>query len=180
MVKISFAWALIARLSIVGCFVHSTAHGAKADETCSETDGTCSAAAASSSKALQCGIYMAPSTLGEETNMGIYTGLPRAKDDVVVQEIAVPLLFREWADHTPGYTDGDLWHRYIWEGPVMDIETYTETDRSDSRAVFVPGVGCTINGTAVSAFAALPIRPTRRVVASCVPITHSSFFNAMT
>jgi hypothetical protein len=154
MVKLSFSWALMARLAVVGSFVHSTAHAAANDETCSATDGTCSAAAApsSSSKALQCGIYMAPSTLGEETNMGIYTGLPRTKDDVVVKEIAVPLLFREWADHTPGYTDGDLWHRYIWEGPVMDIETYTETDRSDSRAVFVPGVGCTINGTCACLF----------------------------
>jgi hypothetical protein len=144
MVKLSVSWALaLARLSIVGSLLVQITI-AKTDETCSATDGTCSASA---SAALQCGIYMAPSTLGEETNMGIYTGVPRAKDDVVVKEIAVPLLFREWADHPSGYTDGDLWHRYIWEGPVMDIESYTETDRSDSRAVFVPGVGCTINGT---------------------------------
>jgi hypothetical protein len=42
-------------------------------------------------------------------------------------------------------TDGVLWERYIWEGPVTDIETYIETDRDQSKAVFVPGIGCTVN-----------------------------------
>jgi SET domain len=28
----------------------------------------------------------------------------------------------------------------------MDLESYTDTDRDDARAAFVPGVGCTING----------------------------------
>ena len=68
-------------------------------------------------------------------------------DDVVnYPEIAIPLLFREWADHPEGFVDGALWERYIWEGYVMDIESYVDFDREMSRAVFVPGVGCTING----------------------------------
>lgn len=38
-----------------------------------------------------------------------------------------------------------LWERYVWEGPVTDLDTYTDTNRDDSRAVFVPGIGCTVN-----------------------------------
>jgi SET domain len=95
---------------------------------------------------LECGTYMAPSTLGEDTNMGIYTGTPLAKDDKVnFPEIAIPLLFREWGSHTEGYDDGVLWDRYIWEGPVANLEPYDDKNREDSRAVFVPGIGCTVN-----------------------------------
>jgi hypothetical protein len=43
------------------------------------------------------------------------------------------------------FKDGVLWERYVWEGPVTDIETYVETDRDQSKAVFVPGIGCTVN-----------------------------------
>eukprot|EP00977_Amphora_coffeiformis_P011088 scaffold2655_cov179-Amphora_coffeaeformis.AAC.21 len=58
----------------------------------------------------QCGVYMAPSTLGDYTNMGIYTGMDLKKDDIVnFPEIVVPLLFREWGDHVEGYSDGVLW-----------------------------------------------------------------------
>lgn len=115
-----------------------------------EADGNCQEKAASDSKQqlndLPCGVYMAPSTLGETTNMGIYTGIPLKKDDVVnFPEIVIPLLFREWGDHTTGFDDGMLWDRYIWEGDVMDIESYTDTNRDDTRAVLVPGVGCTVN-----------------------------------
>jgi hypothetical protein len=53
---------------------------------------------------LECGIYMAPSTLGEETNMGIYTGQALKANDIVnFPEIAIPLLFREWGEHKAGY-----------------------------------------------------------------------------
>ena len=100
------------------------------------TDGTC----LPPPPTLECGVYMAPSTLGGDTNMGIYTGKPLVQDEIVnFPEIAVPLLFREWGDHKPGYEDGILWERYIWEGDVMDIETYDDRDRYRSRAVFVPG-----------------------------------------
>ena len=68
--------------------------------------------------------------------MGIYTGVDLKPGEVInFPEIAVPLLFREWGDHKPGYDDGVLWDRYIWEGDVMDIETYDDTDRHKSRAV---------------------------------------------
>jgi hypothetical protein len=52
----------------------------------------------------ECGVYMAPSTLGEDTNMGIYTGTTLRKNDVVnFPEIAVPLQFREWGEHKEGF-----------------------------------------------------------------------------
>jgi hypothetical protein len=52
----------------------------------------------------ECGVYMAPSTLGETTNMGIYTGTALRKNDVVnFPEIAVPLQFREWGEHREGF-----------------------------------------------------------------------------
>ncbi|KAL7579557.1 hypothetical protein ACA910_007928 [Epithemia clementina (nom. ined.)] len=89
---------------------------------------------------------MAPSTLGQDTNMGMYTGVDLKKNDVVNwPEIAVPLLFREWGEHAKGFTDGQLWERYIWEGSVVDIETYVETNTEASKAAFIPGIGCTIN-----------------------------------
>jgi hypothetical protein len=95
---------------------------------------------------LQCTVYMAPSTLGVDTSMGIYTAIP-LEDGVVINypEIIVPLLFREFGEHVAGYDDGVLWDRYVWEGEVMEMETYIETNLHASRAVFVPGVGCTVN-----------------------------------
>lgn len=95
----------------------------------------------------QCGVYMAPSTLGESTNMGIYAGIDYARGQKInFPEIVIPLLFREWGEHVDFTDDGSLWERYIWDGAVANIESYTETNREDTRAVFVPGVGCTING----------------------------------
>jgi hypothetical protein len=44
-----------------------------------------------------------------------------------------------------GFDDGVLWDRYIWEGEVMDIEPYKDFNRKNSKSVFVPGVGCTVN-----------------------------------
>ena len=96
---------------------------------------------------VDCNVYMAPSTLGDKTNLGIYTAKDLKPAEVVNwPEIAIPLLFRSWQDHPP-YSDGDgkLWDRYIWEGDVANIESYNDTDLSQTKAVFVPGVGCTVN-----------------------------------
>jgi hypothetical protein len=94
----------------------------------------------------QCTVYMAPSTLGDSVSMGIYTGVDLEPETVIpYPEIAIPLLFREWGDHTPGFHDGVLWDRYIWEGDVVNLESYDDTNRHASKAVFVPGVGCTVN-----------------------------------
>jgi hypothetical protein len=120
------------------------------EETICEDDGTCRVASlsnfATAKEHLECTVYMAPSTLGVDTSMGIYTGISLESGTVVnFPEIAVPLLFREFGEHVNGYQDGVLWDRYIWEGYVMEIETYTETNLEDSRSVFVPGIGCTVN-----------------------------------
>lgn len=37
------------------------------------------------------------------------------------------------------FLSGELWDRYIWEGSVANLDPYTDTNREDSRAVFVPG-----------------------------------------
>ena len=129
---------------------HTVVHAMTDDEMICEADGTCRIASldnfATAKDHLECTVYMAPSTLGEDTSMGIYTGIPLESGQVVnFPEIAVPLLFREFGHHVEGYQDGVLWDRYIWEGDVMEIETYTETNRQDSRSVFVPGIGCTVN-----------------------------------
>jgi SET domain len=133
--------------------------GAESIDCALEVDGTCQqknpikneAAAEEATNpsvgaALECGVYMAPSTLGEATNMGMYAGRAFQKDDVIQSEIAIPLMFREWGSHKPGYMDGELWDRYIWEGSVADLDPVTDLNREDARAVFVPGIGCTING----------------------------------
>lgn len=115
----------------------------QADGTCRQDNDTPPQAKA---PPLQCGVYMAPSTLGEHTSLGIYTGIPLETGTVInYPEIAVPLLFREFGDHAAGYSDGVLWDRYVWEGDVIGVDTYVETNRHASRAVFVPGVGCTVN-----------------------------------
>jgi len=95
---------------------------------------------------VECGVYMAPSTLGE-ANMGIYTGKDMKLGEVVnFPEIAIPLQFREWGDHGDTSTDGVLWDRYIWDHGVADTEpTKSNLERTDGGAVFVPGVGCTVN-----------------------------------
>jgi hypothetical protein len=52
---------------------------------------------------LECGVYMAPSTLGEATNMGIYTGKDLKPNEVInFPEIAIPIMFREWGSHKEG------------------------------------------------------------------------------
>ena len=104
----------------------------------------------------QCGLYMAPSTLGEGANMGMYAGKDFPKDEVIQKEIAIPIAFRTWAgpdyfhlwpelDKSGEKDDGALWYRYIWSGWVADLETYQENHVQASKVVFVPGIGCTIN-----------------------------------
>ena len=94
----------------------------------------------------ECGVYMAESTLGV-ANLGIYTGQPLHPGDVLqFPEIVVPLLFREWHEHGGDSLDGSLWDRYIWEGPVVNLEEMKNLlDTDSSKAAFIPGIGCTIN-----------------------------------
>ena len=75
----------------------TTAHAAQME---CEADGTCT-------PKVECGVYMAPSTLGESTSMGIFTGKPLKEQEVVnFPEIAIPLLFRDFGDHVEGIEDG--------------------------------------------------------------------------
>ncbi|GKY98732.1 hypothetical protein MPSEU_000829500 [Mayamaea pseudoterrestris] len=141
------------RIIFVSCWLTAIACSAVSAQECSAatTDQTCMAEETETSKQKvypECGVYMAPSTLGETTNMGIYAGSAvqfKRGDEINWPEIAIPLLFREWGNHKVGYVDGEIWDRYIWEGQTANIETYTDTNRLDQRAVFVPGIGCTVN-----------------------------------
>eukprot|EP00980_Cylindrotheca_fusiformis_P016009 scaffold4705_cov108-Cylindrotheca_fusiformis.AAC.3 len=96
---------------------------------------------------LECGVFMAPSTLGNNSNLGIFTGIPLQQGQVVnYPEIAIPLLFRNFDEHPPNSLgDGTLWDRYIWGGHVANIDPIDDFNRDLERAVFVPGVGCTVN-----------------------------------
>ena len=70
----------------------------------------------------QCGLYMAPSTLGG-ANLGMYAGRHYVRHDEIQSEIAIPLLFRDWEGpsyfHPPfdsdknvnDHHDGALWYR---------------------------------------------------------------------
>lgn len=130
----------------------AAAPSAAAEVECA-ADGTCAEAASKQQQQQQqqhaqpeCTVYMAPSTLGVDSSMGIYTAVPLESGVTInFPEIAIPLLFRDFNEHAAGFEDGILWDRYIWEGDVVEIETYVETNRDMSRAVFVPGVGCTVN-----------------------------------
>jgi hypothetical protein len=125
----------------------STAAAAAAAEeeeeqsVCHVTDKTCQEAHTT----VECGVYMAPSTIGV-ANLGIYTSSALAEGTIVnYPEIAIPLLFRDWGYHGNN-PDGTLWDRYIWDHGVADIEPkLNDLKREDGGAVFVPGVGCTIN-----------------------------------
>jgi hypothetical protein len=104
-----------------------------------ESDGSCQ------QPEPECGVYMAPSTIGE-ANLGIYTGFPLKNGDVInFPEIVVPLMFRSWADHGEDL-DGSLWDRYIWDGHIVHVEPKDDDlDRDSTGPGFIPGVGCTIN-----------------------------------
>ena len=112
----------------------------------SAAGGTCST---TSTNHIECGVYMAPSTVGDHSNLGIYTANPMKDGDIVpYPEIIIPLLWRTFGDHPEeSFTDGELWDRYIWEQYVGGIEAFEDFgDRSSEKsAVFIPGVGCTVN-----------------------------------
>jgi hypothetical protein len=97
-------------------------------QTCpsSMPSGACRASISSSSptpqkkkqQQLECSVYMAPSTVGGSEasgfggNLGIYSGIPLEEGDVLnFPEIAVPLMFREWHEHPPGYNDGKIFDK---------------------------------------------------------------------
>jgi hypothetical protein len=101
------------RLAAIGAvfvfLLHDHHHGVRAVATESQecaADGTCQAVMKpnnSNNNKAQCGVYMAPSTLGEDTSMGIYTGVPLKENDVInFPEIAVPILFRGFDKHPDG------------------------------------------------------------------------------
>jgi hypothetical protein len=139
------------------CVLLESSEGAKVKAQDDDGDQTCALAAngqclntnSDSTPPLypECGVYMAPSTLGNDTNLGIYTTRDLESGDIVnYSEIVIPFLWRYWGEHPPvGDGDGTLWDRYIWEGDVAGTETFKDTDRSAHKAVFVPGVGCTVN-----------------------------------
>jgi hypothetical protein len=97
---------------------------------------------------IDCGVYMAPSTVGDHSNLGIYTAKAmKDGEKVPYPEIIIPILWRIFGYHPHNaFTDGEVWDRYIWEQYVGDLEAFEDLDRSNERAAcFIPGVGCTVN-----------------------------------
>lgn len=105
-------------------------------------DGTCR------NNDIDCGVYMAPSTVGDHSNLGIYTAKAmKDGEKVPYPEIIIPMLWRIFGSHPhDALTDGEVWDRYIWEQYVGGLEAFEDLDRSNVRAAcFIPGVGCTVN-----------------------------------
>jgi len=97
---------------------------------------------------IDCGVYMAPSTIGDHSNMGIYTAKPMKNGEKVpYPEIVIPFLWRIFSEHPDhAMTDGELWGRYIWEQYVSKTEAFEDLNRySEKSSNFIPGVGCTVN-----------------------------------
>mmetsp|Transcript_25944 Transcript_25944/g.39184 ORF Transcript_25944/g.39184 Transcript_25944/m.39184 type:complete len:637 (+) Transcript_25944:90-2000(+) len=130
-------------LVVVSVLFLALLHNSQAFPVCPIDDNTCQDAHTS----VECHVYMAPSTIAEDANLGIYTAKDLQTDEVInFPEIAIPLLFRDWARHSNISEDGVLWDRYIWDHGVANTEPKTSVlKREDRGAVFVPGVGCTIN-----------------------------------
>ena len=109
----------------------STTTATEEEGTCrgtTQTDGVCTPPSppivvANPQQPAECGLYMAPSTLGEGANLGMYAGTNIAKGVDIQQEIAIPLLFRDWEGPSffhqyPNVVEGDhddgaLWFRYV-------------------------------------------------------------------
>jgi hypothetical protein len=100
--------ATTAAMLLLLLFLHGgTGTSAESQQECA-ADGTCTPIIPTTkqengNKKAQCGVYMAPSTLGEDTSMGIYTGIPLKEKDIInFPEIAVPILFRGFDKHPDG------------------------------------------------------------------------------
>jgi len=123
------------------------------DDSCSCSAGSVSDDGSCANKDIgiddiDCGVYMAPSTIGDHSNLGIFTAKPMKDGEVVpYPEIIIPLLFRTFGHHPDhSFADGELWDRYIWEQYVGGIEDLEDLDRKNEKAAcFIPGVGCTVN-----------------------------------
>jgi hypothetical protein len=113
------------------------------EESCPNTE-----AARIAQPTIDCGVYMAPSTIGNHSNLGIYTGKTMKKGDVVPYgEILIPFLWRTFKKHPKSsLTDGQLWDRYIWEQYIGEMEPFDDLlPNKEKASCFFPGVGCTVN-----------------------------------
>jgi hypothetical protein len=122
-----------------------------AAQECTAEDGTSTCTNANDNnhqQRIECGVYMAPSTIGDNSNLGIFAGKHMKKgDQVPYPEILIPLLWRIFGQHPEkSLKDGLLWDRYIWEQHVGEIEPFDDLERSKEKSsCFFPGVGCTVN-----------------------------------
>jgi SET domain len=149
----SLVWLVILRALIHP--VVTASDDATTTSTCNTTnndnnaDGTCSNNAVDEpQQTIECGVYMAPSTIGNYSNLGIFAGKTMYDGEVVpFGEILIPFLWRTFGKHpTFSLTDGQLWDRYIWEQYVGEMEAFDDLIPNKEKAsCFFPGVGCTVN-----------------------------------
>ena len=119
----------------------------EATNTCSAETGTCHNNMSGLDR-IDCGVYMAPSTIGDHSNLGIYTAKAMKNGEKVpYPEIIIPMLWRIFDEHPESaLTDGELWDRYIWEQYIGGLEVFEDLERGKERtSCFIPGVGCTVN-----------------------------------
>jgi hypothetical protein len=145
------AWRVIAEpmlLSVVTASTSSTTTSACVKND--RDDGTCASSidVNDTQQTIDCGVYMAPSTIGNHSNLGIFTGKTMKRGDIVPYgEILIPLLWRTFKNHPESsLTDGQLWDRYIWEQYVGEMEPFDDLfPKKEKASCFFPGVGCTVN-----------------------------------
>jgi len=143
-------FVIAATLFLVG----TSAPLAQGSDDCSagsvSADGTCinNDSSIDNIDNIDCGVYMSPSTIGDHSNMGIFTAKAmKDGEKVPFPEIIIPLLFRTFGHHPDhAFHDGELWDRYIWEQYIGGLEAFEDLDKTKERAAcFIPGVGCTVN-----------------------------------
>jgi hypothetical protein len=142
----------VAASIVVGSSSVVSAAAPEGDPDCptggTDGDGSTCSANPSGTVEVDCTVYMAPSTIGNYSNLGIYTAAPLNRGDVVpYPEIIIPFLWRIFGVHPErALTDGELWDRYLWEQYVGSIEALDDLNPSlEKGSVFIPGVGCTVN-----------------------------------
>ena len=111
---------LLLQVAVPSLLLSLTTTLAEEEQTCQWIDNT-NICVSPWDQQPQCNLYMAPSTLGEGANLGMYAGTDIPKGMDIQQEIAIPFMFRDWDGPSffpqyPNVTmgdqdDGALWYR---------------------------------------------------------------------
>ena len=95
---------------------------------------------------MECGIYLAPSTI-PGAGMGMFLGnTPRAINDTVTRgDIVIPVIelkFHNGGDNTKGKF---LWDEYTWAPEIYPPEVHDEVESGGAISMASPGMGAAVN-----------------------------------